>query len=317
LDIPTPSYGENDVLIKVSVCGVCHTDLHIVEGDLDLPGLPIVPGHQIVGTIEAIGARVTRYKIGDRVGVPWLNRTCGQCRYCGLGLENICTEARFTGFHENGGFAEYFVINENFAYPIPDSFPDLEAAPLLCAGIIGYRALKLSEIKPGWNLGLYGFGASAHVSIQVARYWGCRVYVFSRTESHLALARELGAEWTGHSDEDPPVKLQGSVIFAPAGEIVPLALEHLDRGGVVALAGIWMSEIPRLDYESHLYYEKTLRSVTASTRHDGKELLEVAAKIPIHTDVQVFALEEANEALEQIKHSKLAHGAAVLKIKED
>jgi propanol-preferring alcohol dehydrogenase len=245
--------------------------------------------------------------------MAWLFRTCGVCPFCLAGKENLCQKALFTGFDADGGFAEYTKIHEDFAYPIPEVFTDLEAAPLLCAGIIGYRALRLSEITKGQKLGLYGFGAAAHIAVQVAVHRGCEVYVFTRRASHRALSLRLGAVWAGSLDDPPPAKLQGAIIFAPAGEVVPVALGHLDRGGTLALGGIYMTTIPALDYAKHLYDERTMRSVTASTRQDGMELLEAAAKIPIRTETQSFPLEEANRALQHLKAGRI-NGAGVLEI---
>ena len=313
-DVAVPEPGPGQIRIRVSVCGVCHTDLHVAEGDLPLHGRPVIPGHQVVGTVDASGPGAAAFRPGDRIGVPWLHRTCGACRFCRAGLENLCPEARFTGYHEPGGFAEFMIADAAFAYPIPPGFPDREAAPLLCAGIIGYRSLRLSGIQPGAALGLYGFGASAHIALQIARHWGCPVHVFTRSEEHRALALRLGAAWAGGAEEDPGRTMQASIIFAPAGGLVPRALEQLDRGGTVALAGIWMSEVPPLDYDRHLYQEKVLRSVTASTRQDARELLALAAAIPVRTDVQEFPLEQANDALQRLKHSRLERGAAVLRI---
>ena len=313
VDVPVPEPGPGEVLVRVSMCGLCHTDLHTIEGDLELPLLPLIPGHQIVGTVEELGKGVERWKAGDRVGAAWLLETCGDCRFCSSGLENLCENARFTGYDAHGGYAEYAVLPADFVYALPDGFEDREAAPLLCAGIIGYRALRLSGIEPGGVLGLYGFGASAHVAIQVARHWGCEVLVFSRTEAHREQAERLGASWTGTSKQLPPNNPEASIIFAPAGEIVPDALYVLEKGGTVALAGITMSEIPPLHYERHLYHEKVLRSVTASTREDGRELIRLAAEIPIRTETTLFRLDEANEALWLIKESKIS-GAGVLEI---
>jgi propanol-preferring alcohol dehydrogenase len=309
MDIPVPGPGE--VLVEVSACGVCHTDLHTVEGDLPLPRLPIVPGHQVTGTVKELGVGSGRFQAGDRVGVAWLNMTCGSCAFCRSGKENLCRDAAFTGYDRDGGYAEYVVVPERFAYPLPSGFGDLEAAPLLCAGIIGYRALKLSGVQPGQRLGLYGFGASAHVTIQVAMHLGCEIYVFSRGEGHRDLARELGAVWTGQVPDLPPVKLDASIIFAPAGDLVPLALETLERGGTLVLAGIHMSRVPALDYEEHLYYEKNIVSVTANTRQDGEELLELAARIPVRTTTTIYALHDANQALLDLKEGRV-NGAAVL-----
>jgi propanol-preferring alcohol dehydrogenase len=312
-EMERPEPGEGEVLLRVGVCGVCHTDLHTVEGDLPLPRLPVVPGHQVVGRVEALGEGTSRLALGERVGVAWLNSACGRCSFCSRGLENLCEEARFTGYHVDGGYAQYLVVPETFAYALPETFTDQEAAPLLCAGIIGYRALRLSEVEPGGRLGLYGFGASAHLAIQVARHWGCRVYVFSRSESHRELALALGAAWVGRAQDTPPEKLQSSIIFAPAGWIVPEALRVLDRGGTLVLAGIHMSEVPPLDYAAHLYHERTVRSVANSTRRDGEEFLGLAAAIPIKTKTTLFPLGRANEALQALKEGRI-EGAGVLEI---
>lgn len=332
VDLPAPEPGPGEILVRVSMCGLCHTDLHTVEGDLELPVLPIIPGHQIVGTVEKTGEddttgspgsgstppAIENYtpRVGDRIGAAWLYSACGDCAYCRRGLENLCEGARFTGYHAQGGYAQHTVLPAGFVYALPAGFSDRDAAPLLCAGIIGYRSLKLSGIEPGGTLGLYGFGASAHVAIQVAVHWGCRVLVFTRTKSHMEHAERLGAYWIGTSKERPPVKPSSSVIFAPAGEIVPDALETVEKGGTVTLAGITMTPTPPLDYEKHLYYEKALRSVTASTREDGRELIRLAAEIPLRTDTTLFRLEEANEALQLIKESKIS-GAGVLEIRHE
>jgi propanol-preferring alcohol dehydrogenase len=313
MELPPPVPGPGQILIQVSHCGVCHTDLHIVEGELPLERLPVIPGHQVVGQVVDQGPGVLSFQPGDRVGLAWLFKTCGTCRFCRRGQENLCESAEYTGLHRDGGFAEQVVAEADFVYPLPGDLPGEKAAPLLCAGIIGYRSLRLSEIKPGGRLGLYGFGASAHIAIQVARYWGCEVLVFTRSPGHQELARELGATWVGQAQDTPPNKLDAAIIFAPAGSLVPEALRVLERGGTLALAGIHMSPIPSLDYQKHLYYEKTVRSVTASTRQDGQELLELAAKIPIHPQVQLFPLEKANEALQLLKAGKI-DGAAVLSV---
>ena len=310
-DWPLPEPGPGEVRLAVRVCGVCRTDLHTVEGDLPLPKLPLVPGHQVVGVVEARGEGATRFATGQRVGVPWLHRTCGECEFCRRGLENLCQDAQFTGLHADGGYAEAMLVPQDFAYPIPEGFSDVEAAPLLCAGIIGYRALRLSEVQPGQRLGLYGFGGSAHVTIQVARHWGCQVYVFTRSEGHRRLARELGAMWVGGAEDTPPAKMHGSIIFAPAGGLVPEALRVLERGGTLSLAGVTMTPIPELDYDRLLYWERTVRSVANFTRQDAEELLQVAAEIPIHTTVQTLPLEAANEALLALKRSEI-DGAGVL-----
>ena len=311
VDLPVPEPAPEDILIRVNICGVCHTDLHTVEGELPEASLPIIPGHQIVGTVEKRGKNASRFKEGDRVGVAWLYSTDTTCPYCSRGNENLCPNARFTGYHENGGYAEFMVVREKFAYAIPEIFEDVETAPLLCAGIIGYRALRLSEVKPGQKLGLIGFGASAHVAIQVAVHWGCEVYVFSRSEEHRILAQKLGAVWTGTSKDKPPTKLDSIVNFTPAGPTVLDGMRWLDKGGTQALAGIYMSPVPEMDYSQYLYHERTLRSVANATRKDGVDLLKIAAEIPIHTTTSVFPLEEANKALKLLKDSKI-DGAAVL-----
>jgi propanol-preferring alcohol dehydrogenase len=307
--IPTPQPGQ--VLIKVHVCGVCRTDLHVIEGELPDPALPLIPGHQTVGAVVQVGSEVSEVKEGDRVGIAWLQGTCGRCEFCASGRENLCLKATFTGYQANGGYAEYAVVPARFAYPIPPIFSDDEAAPLLCAGIIGYRALRLSGIKPGQRLGLYGFGASAHIAIQIAHHWGCQVYVSSLKPEHQKLARQLGAVWVGGATEMPPEKLHGSIIFAPAGELVPPALRALDRGGTLALAGIHMSPIPSLDYDRDVFGERVIRSVTANTRQDGVDLLREAAAIPIKPRTVRFRLEEANRALQELKAGTF-QGAAVL-----
>ena len=307
--IPVPNAGQ--ILVKIHVCGVCRTDLHVVEGELPDVALPLIPGHQAVGTVVRVGAKVSEIKEGDRVGIAWLQGTCGRCEFCTSGRENLCLQASFTGYQVDGGYAEYAVVPAQFAYPIPSVFSDEEAAPLLCAGIIGYRALRLSGIKPGQRLGLYGFGASAHIAIQIARHWGCRVYVSSLKPEHQELARQLGAAWVGGAMEMPPDKLHGSIIFAPAGELVPPALRALDRGGTVALAGIHMSAIPSLDYDRDVFGERVIRSVTANTRQDGIDLLREAAAFPIKPHTVRFPLEQANRALQELKAGTF-QGAAVL-----
>ena len=312
-EIERPTPGPREISLKILTCGICHTDLHIVEGELPSKKLPVIPGHQIVGTVETVGKKVTRFRIGDKVGVGWLNSTCGNCEFCLKGSENLCEKARFTGYDVDGGYAEYTVVSEDFAYPIPKGFSDIEAAPLLCAGVIGYRALRLSEIVKGGRLGLFGFGASAHIVIQIAKYWGCQVYVFTRGEQHRKLARDLGAVWAGGAEETPPTKMQSAIIFAPAGRLVLDALRVLEKGGTLALAGIYMTPVPEMNYQEHLYYEKTVRSVANSTRKDAEDLLKLAAEIPIHTEVQEFALEEANRALLLLKQGKI-HGAGVLRV---
>jgi propanol-preferring alcohol dehydrogenase len=315
-DLPVPEPGPGEVLVAVSVCGICRTDLHVVEGELDRPKLPLIPGHQAVGTVRDVGSGVTTRRVGERVGIAWLQGTCGQCQFCKSGRENLCQAARFTGYQIDGGYAEYAVVPAPFAYPIPAPFSDEEAAPLLCAGIIGYRALRLSRIQHGQRLGLYGFGASAHIAIQIARHWGCEVYVCSLKEEHRALARAMGAAWAGEASEPPPAPLHGAIIFAPAGELVVPALRALERGGTLALAGIHMSPIPPIDYDRDLFGERMICSVTANTRQDGLDLLREAAAIPIRPRTQRFPLTQANRALQSLKAGAI-NGAGVLVIHGD
>jgi alcohol dehydrogenase, propanol-preferring len=310
-DHPTPTAGSGEILVRVSACGVCRTDLHIVEGELSPVRPRVVPGHQVVGRVERAGPGAQRFQPGNRVGIAWLRATCGACEACRGGRENLCERAQFTGYHADGGFADYAVVSEAFAYAIPAVFGDAEAAPLLCAGIIGYRALKLSGVKTGGRLGIYGFGASAHVTLQVARARGCDVFVYTREESHRALARRLGATWVGGVGDAMPAKMHGAILFAPAGELVPVALRNLERGGTLALASIYMTAVPPLDYERDLFYERTVRSVTANTRVDGEELLAEAGRIPIRPATTTFALEDANRALSLLKRGGFA-GAGVL-----
>ncbi len=310
-DLPVPQPGPGQVRVKVHVCGVCRTDLHVVEGELPPVTRPIVPGHETVGIVDQLGSGVTQLREGDRVGIAWLQSTCQTCRFCQSGQENLCEDAMFTGYHVNGGYAEYALVSERFAYPIPDLFSDQEAAPLLCAGIIGYRALRRSQVRPGQRLGLYGFGASAHITIQIALHWGCEVYVCSLREEHRHLARELGAAWVGEASDMPPETLHSAIMFAPAGELVPPALRALEKGGTLALAGIYMTPIPSLDYTLDLFHERTLQSVTANTRQDGLDLLKEAAAIPIRTHTTVFPLEQANTTLQELKAGRI-QGAAVL-----
>ena len=311
MDVPMPNLGPEDILIKVRCCGVCHTDLHAVEGELANAKLPLIPGHEVIGVVEMAGERGGRFKVGQRVGAAWLRSACGICRFCLSGRENLCESARFNGCQADGGYAEYMTVPEKFAYAIPDRFTDEEAAPLMCAGIVGYRALELSGIQPGGILGLYGFGASAHIAIQIAKHRGALVYVFSRSAEHRALARELGADWVGTAADVPPTKLTNAVIFAPVGSLYLDALRVLDRGGTVASAGIHMSPIPEMDYGRYLYHEKKMLSVANATRRDGEELLRIAAEIPVRTTVQTFPLGATNDVLKLLKAGKV-NGAAVL-----
>ena len=314
VEVGVPEAGAGEVVVRVNVCGVCHTDLHVVEGDLPGAKLPLTPGHQVAGTIEAVGTQATRYRVGDRVGVPWLHSTCGECRFCLNGEENLCDRARFTGYDVDGGFAEYVTVPEAFAYELPDGYDDLAVAPLLCGGVIGYRALRLSGAGEGDVLGLYGFGASAHIVIQVALHRGSRVFVFTRGAQHAALARELGAEWVGRAEDEAPEELDSAIIFAPAGPLVPMALRALRKGGTLALAGIHMSDIPQMEY-SLLYGERVVRSVANSTRVDVEELLAVAPRVPVRTEVEVFPLAQANVALQRLKDGGI-RGAAALRVRD-
>ncbi|HKS74310.1 MAG TPA: zinc-dependent alcohol dehydrogenase family protein [Terriglobales bacterium] len=311
-ELPTPTPGPHQVRLRIRCCGLCHTDLHTVEGDLPLPKLPLVPGHQIVGIVDAIAPQVHRFKEGDRVGVPWLYSTDQTCAYCRRDLENLCDHARFTGYHVDGGYAEAVIVHEDYAYPIPKVFSDENAAPLLCAGIIGYRSYRLSGISERERLGLYGFGASAHIVLQMARHQGKEVYVFTRAAIHQALARRLGAAWVGDAQDTPPQSLDAAIIFAPAGALVPQALRALAKAGTLTLAGITMSAIPQMDY-SLLYEERVIRSVANSTRRDAQEFLELAAEVPVTTEIRTYNLDQANQALQDLKHSRL-EAAGVLRI---
>jgi len=308
--IPRPTPGPGELLLRVRACGICRTDLHVVDGDLHQPALPLIPGHQIVGEVVAPGAGVTAFRAGDRVGVPWLGGSCGRCWYCRHEKENLCDAARYTGYQINGGFAEFTVADAAYCFPIPIHFSDTEAAPLLCAGLLGYRAYRLVETCSA--IGLYGFGAAAHILIQVARHRGQSVYAFTRSGDREAqdFARALGARWAGSSGQQAPATLDGAIIFAPAGELVPLALRSVRKGGRVVCAGIHMSDIPAFPYEI-LWGERELCSVANLTRRDGEEFLPLAAQIPVTTTVHAYPLEQANEALDDLRHGRFS-GAAVL-----
>jgi propanol-preferring alcohol dehydrogenase len=311
-EAPAPQPARGEVLVRIHYCGVCRTDLHVIEGELPLRKSPMIPGHQVVGEVEGLGESAHRFRIGARVGIAWLNHTDGVCEYCRSGAENLCDNAAFTGYTVDGGYAEYIVAPEDFVYPLPDAFAGEQAAPLLCAGIIGFRSLRLSGIKPGGRLGFYGFGAAAHVAIQVARHWNVEVYACTRDVRHQRLALELGAKWAGGTFAEPPVKLDAAIVFAPAGEIVPAALKALRKRGSLVLGGIHMSPIPSFDYDL-LYQERVIRSVANNTRRDGEDFLRVAAEIPIRSHVQLFSLPEANRALNALKNDAIP-GAAVLGI---
>lgn len=314
-EIEDPRPREDEVLVEVTACGVCRTDLHVVEGEIHAPALPIIPGHQAVGRVIAAGRGVERLRLGDRVGVAWVNRFCGACDSCIEGRENLCFAPTFTGFHRSGGFAERVVVPAAYAHPLPEGLgDDAHVAPLLCAGIIGYRALKRSGLEPGRRVALYGFGAAAHIAIQIARAWGCEVFVVTRGRDGEERARGMGAAWAGGPGEMPPRPVDHAVTFAPAGSVIPDAMRALRRGGRLAIAGIHVDRIPELDYDTHLFQEKEIVSVTANTRRDARELLDMAARIGIRTDIQLFPLEEANEALVRLKEDRLEAQAGVLHV---
>lgn len=309
-DLPVPDPGPDEVLVRVETCGVCHTDLHIVEGDLEPRKLPLVPGHQVVGVVERSGELVRDPPVGARVGVAWLHHACGHCEACRRGQENLCPDIVFTGYDVDGGYAEYVVAPAAFVYAIPEPFTPQQAAPLLCAGIIGYRSLRQAAVESGARVGLFGFGASAHLALQVARHWGCQVYVFTRSAAHRRLAEDLGAVWTGGSADRPPHALDSAVVFAPAGRVVIDALGHLRRGGTLAINAVHLDGIPAFDYE-RLYWERTMRSVSNSTRQDGREFLTLAARIPVRVETESWSLREANAALARLREGAIS-GAAVL-----
>ena len=311
VDLPVPAPGPKEILVKVSACSLCHTELDEIEGRIQ-PNLPVVLGHQIIGKVERLGAEVTKFKAGDRVGIAWINSACGRCSFCFHGNENLCSEFKGTGCHVNGGYAQYTLALDDFAYPIPERFSDSEASPLLCAGAIGYRDLKLSGIQKGQRLGLFGFGASAHIVLQIAKYWGCESFVFTRSEKHRHLAKRLGASWAGGPEEDPRETLHSAIDFTPVGETVPRALGVLEKGGRLVIAVIRKrNPIPPLDYAKLLWDEKEIKSVANITRKDALEFLPLAAEIPILPEVQEFSLEEANEALILLKEGRI-QGAGVL-----
>lgn len=309
--IADPQPGSGEVRLRVRCCAICRTDLHVIEGELPQQKLPVIPGHQIVGVVDEIGSDCHGLRVGDRVGVAWLRHTCGACDYCRRGRENLCERSQYTGYHADGGYAEYALVPERFAYSIPENFPDADAAPLLCSGIIGYAALRRAAVPEGGTVALYGFGSSAHVVFQIAKHRGCRVYVVSRGGSHQQLARDMGADWAGSDPAAMPRKPDSAIIFAPAGHLVPVALEHLRYGGTLALAGIYMSDIPVMNYERHVFHERDIHSVTANTREDGRRLLEEAAEIPIHPHVTTYPLQDANRALQDLKADRI-NGSGVL-----
>lgn len=310
VDAPLPEPGPGQIRVRVLACGVCRTDLHIAEGDLPPHREGVIPGHEVVGDVEALGEGAGRFQVGDRVGIAWLRHTCGRCRFCLSGQENLCREPAFTGWDADGGYAEYAVVDEDYAYPVPDSFDPEQAAPLLCAGIIGYRALRRAELPPGGRLGVYGFGGSAHLTVQVALHEGATVHVMTRSPEAQALALDLGCASASDAYDPPPEKLDAAIIFAPVGDLVPVALEALEPGGTVAIAGIHMTPIPSFDYQL-LFEERQIRSVTANTRGDGEELLKLAAEIPLRSTTVAYALDDADRALEDLASGQVT-GAAVL-----
>ena len=314
-DVAMPEPGAGEVRIRVLCCGVCRTDLHVIEGELTPRKSPVIPGHQVVGLVEKLGAGATKWRIGDRVGVAWLYSADGTCRFCRSERENLCDAPEFTGYTRDGGYAEYVVASQDFIYDIPDEFTALEAAPLLCAGIIGFRSLKLADLPQAGRIGFYGFGAAASLAIQVALSQGAEVFASTRDERHRKLALELGAKWAGGTLEAPPKKLDAAIVFAPAGEIVPAALAALDKGGVLVLGGIHMSPIPSFSYDL-LYQERVIRSVANNTRDDGREFLRVAASIPIKSRTEIFPLGEANRALNALKNDAI-RGEAVLHVADE
>lgn len=302
--VPLPRVGE--ALIAVSLCAICRTDLHVIEGDLPPLKLPLIPGHQIVGRVVALGNGAEVLRVGDRVGVAWLRWTCGTCAFCRTDRENLCAASRYNGWSHDGGFAEYVLAPESFVYPIADALSDQTAAPLLCAGMIGFRSLKRAALPSGGTLALYGFGSSAHIILQIAKSRGARVFVSTRDPGHQEFARSMGADWVGRLDEQLPAAADSAIIFAPSGELVPFALENLAKGGTLVLAGIHMSQIPPLDYQRHLFFEKTIRSVTSNTRQDGRELLREAANAGVQPRLSTYLLAEANRALNDLKCDRIS-----------
>lgn len=312
-DVPTPEPGDQEIRVKVTACGICRTDLHVIEGELPTQMLPVIPGHQVVGIVDKMGSRCKRFSKGARVGIAWLRWTCGHCEFCKAGKENLCSESQYTGYHAHGGYAEYTIINENYAYEIPEVFDDEQAVPLLCAGIVGYRALQRSLLPDGGTLAIFGFGSSAHMIMQIALHRSCKLMVVTRGKGHRELARRMGATWVGESSTDVPEKADSAIIFSPVGEIVPQALMVLKKGGTLSLAGIHMSEIPPLDYTQHLFFERNIHSVTANTREDGINFLNEASAIPIQPHIKAYPLYDANLALQDLKADRI-NGTGVLSI---
>jgi len=310
---PDPQPEDQEIRVAIALCGACRTDLHIVEGDLPAHKLPVIIGHQIIGKVESIGRKVTDWQIGDRVGLPWLYKTCGTCKYCLRGQENVCDKALFTGYDVDGGLAEYITVDKDFAYKVPKNYQDHEAAPLFCAGVIGYQALRATGLKREGKLGLFGFGSSAHITIQVAIHLGLEVYVVSRTEQELKLAEQLGARWIGRTTEDMGTTLDGAIVFAPSGDLIVNALSRLDKGGRLVSAGIYASSLPGFDY-SLIWPEKSLTAIANTTRHNVRDFLSIASEIKIQAKTNVYALEEVHTALLNIKHSKVS-GSTILRIR--
>lgn len=309
-DVPTPEPEDDEIRININICGACRTDLHIVEGELPAHKMPVIIGHQIVGRVDKLGKSVNKWKLGDRVGVPWLYKTCGKCKYCKTGKENLCDNAMFTGYDANGGFAQYTVISQDFAYQLPENYSDLEVAPLLCAGVIGYQAFQATGLKNEGRLGLFGFGSSAHIIIQVAIHLGLEVYVVSRTQKELDLAKNLGAKWVGHINDDMETVLDAGIVFAPSGELLVQSLEKLDKGGRIVSAGIYTTPLPGFDY-SLIYPEKCLTSIAHTTRQNVSSFLKVASEFKIKTQINKYELKDAQLALLNIKNSKIS-GSTVL-----
>ena len=312
-DVEEPSPGPGEVKVRVIACGVCRTDLHIIEGDLPQQKLPVIPGHQVVGIVDELGEGCAQFLTGDRIGIAWLRSTDGTCKFCRSVRENLCPDSRYTGYHSDGGYAEYAVVPENFAYELPDGFDDITGAPLLCAGLIGYRALERAQVPPAGKVLLAGFGSSAHIVLQIALHRGLDVYVSSRSESHLEMAREMGAVWAGVDVTDLTEKMDGAILFAPVGTLVPPLMSVLDRGGTLAIAGIHLTDVPSLRYQEHLFYDKQIRSVAANTREDGRRLLAEAVQAGVKPHVTTYPLAEANRALQDMKHSRIG-GTGVLVI---
>ncbi|MCL6091598.1 MAG: zinc-dependent alcohol dehydrogenase family protein [Actinobacteria bacterium] len=308
---PTPVPGPSQVRVRVLTCGVCRTDLHLAEGDLPPRRPGVVPGHEVVGVVDALGEGARRFVPGERIGIAWLAKTCGTCRFCLSGRENLCLSPRFTGWDDDGGFAEYVLVDERYAYGLPEAYPDIEASPLLCAGIIGYRALRRAKLPPGGRLGIYGFGASAHLTAQVAVHEGAIVHVLTRSEEARRLALSLGAASAGAAADRPPEPLDSAILFAPVGDLVPVALEALERGGTLAVAGVHLTDIPSLNYQADLFQERTLTSVTANTRADGEEMLATATRLRVHATTVSYPFDKVDQALSDLAHDKV-NGAAVI-----